>query len=416
MSKWITSPLALAALLALAPSARAAAAPGNGIRLGGSEGRLHPFLELEGRYDSNAYYTEEQRSVADFVLHVRPGLELTVPGDRLALDFSGSVDRAQYLGMDAEETTDLSRVYGEAGLALAVNRRGAVGLELEDDFRRSPNTSAFVFGGAVVSNLNELRVRVPWRPGGGALTVALTGGWTLETFEAFFDDPLCAPDAGPVCDSSLLEDLGYDELRGGAEVRWRFLPRTSAVFEAGWFSRQPHEVALADEVSGLEVQAGVTGLVTPHVGGTVKLGYADTLGSLDEDVSSLLATVELEWTPTASASVRAGYGRALGVDPGRGLSVYSADRVTAGALLVLARRLSARAEVSWEHRSYELASATADLLAVEPSLEAIVAPWFTASLGYAYTDRSSSFPAGTPAAPGLEYAKSEAWLRLAFRY
>ncbi len=414
--KRIPSTAALAALLALAPAAAAGTA-GNGIRLGGSDGRLHPFLELEGRWDSNVYYAADKASAADVIIHVRPGLELNVPGDLVAVDFAGNLDWAQYLGQSNPDTTDLSELYAEAGLGLTVNRRGALGLELDDDFRRSPTTSALVFGTAVVSNLNALRLRVPWKPGGGALVLSAIGGWTLETFEPFFDEPLCDPVVTPTCDPDVISKLGYDEYRAGGEARWRFLPRTAAVLEGGWFSRQPTDAELSPEVTGFDATVGLTGLLTPHLGGTVKLGYGAESGA-EEDVGGLLATVELEWTPTQTTSLRLGYGRAHGVDPGTTLSVYSTDRVTAAGKVLFGGRYAARLDARWEHRAYAIASgsATADILTVAPSLEIAVSRWMNVSVGYGYTDRASSFPEWIPEAPAYSYSKSEGWLRLAFRY
>ena len=142
---------------------------------------MHPFLEVEDRYDSNVYYTADRQSVGDMILHVRPGFELTVPGEVTAAELSGSLDWAQYLGLDVPETkTQLSKLYGQAALGVELNRRGVVGLEVDDEFRRAQGTSAFVLSNAVVSNFNALRARVPFRPGGGALVV---GRWRLPAVQ-----------------------------------------------------------------------------------------------------------------------------------------------------------------------------------------------------------------------------------------
>lgn len=410
---------ALLALLALAVAGPAAATPGNGIRLGGSQGRLHPSLELETHYDSNVYYTSDRASVGDLILHIRPGFELTAPGELVSVDLAANVEWAQYLGIDDTGSKDLSKFYGGASLGVQANPKGVVGLELDDQFRRSPSTSALLLGNAVIANYNSLRLRAPWKPGGGALVFSFVGDWTLETYEPFFEGQLCANN--PACDASLLDDLGYNEVGLGAEAKWRFLPRTSAVFEGSWFSRLPMDESVADAVSGVEVQAGLTGLVTPHISATVKAGYVDTLGSADEDFRTWLATVEGEWIASESASVRAGFGHGYGIDPGLlggAAALFSRSSLYGGGKLVLAGRYVARADVTWERRSYDLltSSATADLLRVEPSVEAVVTRWFTASAGYAYTSRDSSLPAGTPGLPAFSYSKNEAWLRLFFRY
>lgn len=92
---------ALVAAVALGLASDAAAAAGNGIRLGGSEGRLHPFLEVEGRYDSNVLFETSGEAVDDFILHVRPGVTLDVPGDT-ELTLRGVLDWAQYLGVSGD--------------------------------------------------------------------------------------------------------------------------------------------------------------------------------------------------------------------------------------------------------------------------------------------------------------------------
>lgn len=406
----LVSPAWIATVLLAAALARpAAASPGNGIRLGGSDGRLHPFLELEGRYDSNVYYTAQQQQVADVIVHVRPGFDLSVPGELAAVELGGSADWAQYLGVDAPETKSrLSKLYGQASLGLSLNRRGVLGLELDDEFRRAQNTTALVLGNAVISNYNALGVRVPLRPGGGALVFTANGGWVLETFQNYFSD---LQDVGA---------LGYNEYRAGGEVKWRFLPRTAAVLQGGWFSRVPNAAA-ASKVSGFDTQAGVTGLVTPHLGATAKAGYSSTLGLTDGDLSSWIAVLELEWIATDNAGVRLGWTHALGIDPGP--SLYTSHRVYAGGRILLAGRYALRLDGNFESRDYRRTvtagatsgSATADVFRVEPALEAVVARWMTVSVGYAYGKRTSSFP-GAAALPGYEFTKSETWLRLLFRY
>lgn len=402
---------AVAGLLAALIAGPAVASAGNGIRLGGNEGRLHPYLEVEDRYDSNVYYTEDKKSVGDMVLHIRPGFELNVPGEAASAEMSGALDWAQYLGMDATETSSkLSKLYAQAALGVAVNRRGSIGLDVDDEFRRAQGTTALVLTNAVISNSNALRVRVPWRPGGGALVFAVSGSWLLETFEAYFTDPNSAIDPGTV------GDLGYNELRAGGDVRWRFLPRTSATFQGGWFSRKPNAAA-AEDVSGIDAQAGLTGLVTPHLGATVRAGYATTLGLTQKDVGTWLATVEAEWIATDSASVRAGWGHALGIDPGPAL--YTSNRLFAGGRILLAGRYALRADVNWETRDYETfgaGSSSATVLRVEPAIEAGIARWMSASLGFAYSDRSSDFAGVTAQLPGFDYSKTETWLKLAVRY
>ncbi len=399
----------LAVFLALA-AAPAAAAPGNGIRLGGSDGRLHPYLDLEGRWDSNVYFAETG-SVGDLIFHIRPGVNAKLPGEKVAVDLDANLDWAQYLGVESSETTDLSRMYAAASLGMTVNKRGSLGLELDDRFNRDPTTSAFVFTGAVISNKNDLSLRLPWRPGGGALVVSPTLDWSLETFEPFKACPAGTTDTS--CDKEQLSKLGYNDVRAGAEVRWRFLPRTSAVFDAGYFSRVPNDKTAAVEVSGVQGRVGLSGLVTPHVGATVKLGYADTLGSTPESFGTLLATIEGEWLATDAARVRLGWDHGFGFEPNTVFYLYTSDRIVLGARYSLAGRYGARLDAFYERRAYAFVDGkpTADTLRVEPSFEIAVTRWINASVAYAYSSRSAA-----ESAPEFDYSKNEAWLRFVFTY
>ncbi|HET8540594.1 MAG TPA: hypothetical protein VFL83_12045 [Anaeromyxobacter sp.] len=410
----------LAALLALAATP-AGAAPGNGIRLGGSEGRLHPYLDVESRFDSNVYYAAPPPGgvvdvgyVGDLIVHIRPGFNLKVPGERVAVDLDANLDWAQYGGVQENASTDLSKLYGAASLGVTAYRRGTIGLELDDRFRRDPSTSTFVFSGAVISNKNDLSVRAPWRPGGGALVISPSFDWMLETFEPFNECAPGTPSPPASCDPDHLSNLGYNELRAGADARWRFLPRTSAVFAADWFSRVPNDTALATDVSGIEARAGLSGLVTPHLGATVKLGYANTLGSTAESYGTVLATLEGEWLASDSARIRVGWDHGFGMEPDPTYYLYTTDRIVLGARYALAGRYGARLDGYWERRGYAFVdgSPTADLLRIEPTIEAALSRWINLTVGYAYTSRASSFSDE----PGYDYTKNEAWLRLVFTY
>jgi hypothetical protein len=406
---------AMGAALALGLAAPALAGVGNGIRLGGSEGRLHPFLEVEGRYDSNVLFETSGKAVDDFILHFRPGLTLDVPGETTSLKLSGAFDWAQYLGVSGD-TTDLSKLYGNAAIAVDVNRRGAVGLEFTDDFKRGTGTTSLSISSAVISNDNRLRVAVPWRPGGGALILTVAGTWHLETFEPFFSGALCDPSNPlPECNTQGIADLGYNELGGSAQLKWKFLPRTATLLEGEYFSRLPNEADAAAKVNGLRVQAGVTGLLTPRLAGTLKGGYGQTRGDVEE--STWLASAEVEWLASETTSARLGYAHDIGVDPGNVLSVYTAHRAYLEGKVLLGGRVTAKLLGQVDARDYTTGgNITATLYRVEPSLDVELVRWLRLGVGYAYTDRTSDLNDATALPRGFDYAKSEAWLRLTGTY
>ncbi len=410
-----TAGRALAGLVLLVLAASAGASPGNGIRLGGSVARLHPYVELETRYDSNLTFSEQQEAVSGGILHIRPGLTLDSPGEKAAVNLKAELDWAQYLG----ENSDLSRLYGDAQLGVGVNRRGSIGLELSDAFRRSSSSSMLTLPAAVVENSNVLEVGVPWRPGGGAFVATLSGGWTLETFEPFskgnFCDPANPAAGSPECDQSLLSDLGYSDVRGGLDLRWRFLPRTAAVLEGEYWKRLPANEEFGAKASGWRGRGGVAGLFSAHLAGTLEGGWgsvSDAPGSL----SSWLANAELEWIPYETASVKGGWVRDVGVDPGQNAG-YRSDRGYLDGHVLFAGRFTPQLKASYEHREYpESGGFAADLIVVEPSLDLELARWLRVGAGAAYTRRTSDLPAGTPALPGFDFHKTEAFARVRGTY
>lgn len=404
-----TKALAAAAAAALAFAAQGA--PGNGIRLGGSEARLHPFLDLEARYDSNVTYNEANEAVGDVVIHVRPGLELKAPGDVAAVELSAAVDWAQYTGADSSE---LSKLYANAGLAALFNRRGSVSPRIDNSFARQlSSTSLSAASAAVISNSNVLSLTVPWKPGGGALAVAASAAWMVESFEKYQSQ---APLAGS------LSDLGYNQYRFGSELQWRFLPRTSGLLQAGYFTRVPNASRSTNEASGFDVLAGVSGLMTARIAATAKVGFGSTsakaassTGAAEtKDASSVLADVGLEWLPADSVAVKLGYGRSLGIDPS--VSTYVADAVRAGGKVRLLDRVALRLDGSWNRLAFEAVDgATTSFLRVEPGIDAAFGKWLTAGIGYVYSMRAADWPASAGGSPP-DYAKNEAYIKVGFAY
>lgn len=397
---------ALIAVAALVIGGVAQAAPGNGIRMGGSNARLHPFLELEGRYDSNVAFSDVGRKQSGYIFHVRPGLTLDSQSEPATLTFAANADWAQYTGANK----DLSRLYGEASLGLGLNRKGELGLELTDAFRRSRRTQVFVLGGAVMSNVNELGVSLPWRPGGGAFVTTLSGGWILETFEPFVRGKLCA-DNTPQCDPSLVSRLDYSDVSGRLELRWRFLPRTSAVAQGEYWKRFPANTDLGAKASGWRAMGGLAGLFSAHLAGTVKGGWSSAAVTASSE-STWYANVEGEWIPTETSSLKLGYLHDANADPGAG-GGYASHRVYLDGRVLLAARYALLLDGQYEHRDYAHSSVlrSGDLLSASPTVEAEVARWFRLGAGAIYTKRTSQLASGATSLPGFAFDKTEVFLR-----
>ena len=417
MERTIGRMLVVALLVAAVP---AQATLGNGIRVGGTDGRLHPFVELELRYDSNAatFYQPVQASGGDLILHVRPGLLLNVPGDTVAVDLRAALDWSQYFGSKDTSTKDLSSLFATVSLGVGFNRKGQVGLELDEKFARSNQPTAYSIASGVISNYNDLGVKVPWRPGGGALTLALTGGWSIESFEAFKSYRLCSvPGGNAFCDSTYLAGLGYNNVDLGLDVNWRFLPKTAALFDFSWFDRIPNNTTHSIEATGLRAQAGISGLVTTHLAATIKAGYGTTLslkldpsaGPVPANLGTWLATLSAEWIPSPFSTLKLTWTHDLGVDPGTTYALYTVNHVTLEGKSKFNSMLAGAITGDYAVLSYrDLAKSASTVITLKPALQAELARWLMLELAYQYTDRSTDL---TVPPPGWKYSKSEIWLR-----
>jgi hypothetical protein len=407
-----------AGALSLLVAAPASAGFGDGIRLGSGEGVLHPFVEVEGRYDTNVYSTAAGQE-GDLSFRFRPGLKLSVPGDAMAVDANAAIERVQYLGL-ASDTAKISDWWGDAGLHLSVNPKGRIAFDLRDDFRRSNQTSVLSLAAPVVANYNMLSATLPFMPGGGALVFALGGDWAVEAYSPLGGSGFyCAPGSAvnPSCDSAILKKLGYSDVQGRGSVIWKFLPRTQATLDVGYSRRLPNDTVYSPDVDTLRVLAGVSGLITTQFGATIRAGYGNA-SATGANFGTWLATVEAEWIPVAEASVKAGYTHGLGTEPGNAWAVYDVNRISADAQYKVARRYTARLAAHYDMVAYQVTGndTTSDVLVVEPSLSAEVAKWLIADVGYTYARRSTSYALTGPAPETFDFNRSVVFLKASVIY
>lgn len=397
-----------AALAATAPAARAAGDLGFKI---GEAGRLHLKLELDGQYDSNVFYSQVGDPVGGFVVDVIPGFELQVAGNNATLELKGDLDVKQYL---TEEAKDLSRVFGSASLGASVNSTGTVGLELTDTFAHSDQTPSLSVAQAVISNHNDLRLAVPMRPGGGALTLTLSGQWVKETFEEYVSAAGCDPLLNPTCVPGNIGDYGYNQYGGAAEVRWKFLPRTALVLDGNYFQRTPDDATLSLEVRGLRVNAGLAGLVTSRLAVTVKGGWGTAFDSPGFNWSTWLANLELQYVTQGPVSAKIGYLHDFRADPGLEYSVYALHRVYMDGKMLLGGKFTLRATLGWDGLEYVINGVTSSIFSFAPAVDYEVMRWIYVGASYTLTARTSGGLAGP--VPAFDYTRHVAGARVVFAY
>jgi hypothetical protein len=395
---------AVAAVIGAATPALAAG--DNGIRIGES-GRLHLIMEVDAGYDSNILLSA--RRLDGPVLDFMPGFTLSAPGRMVTVDFNGGLDYKLYTTSD---TNGLSRLFGNASLGLGFNRDGEVGLELSDSFTHSGGTRSYAIAQSVVANYNDLKVKVPFSPGGRALTLTVGGDWLLETFESYVDYLTCNPALNPTCTTNIGQ-YGYNQYGGSLEAKWKFLPRTALLLEGSYFKRDPKDTSLALAVQGLKFEAGLAGLVTTHLAVTLKAGWGTSLNSGLVPYSTWLANAELEFVSQSPIGLRLGYLHTLQADTGKEFAVYGTHRAYLDGKVLLGGRLTIHGMLSYDYLDYVGANVTSHILTFSPGLDYEVIRWVTVGAGYSITYRSSGLHGAIPA---FDYTRNQAFARVVFTY
>lgn len=414
----------VALVLAVAPWV--AGAEMNGLRVG--EGRLHPHLEVESRYDSLVGWVGELKPASDFStltaygdlgMHYRPGFVLEVPSEAVALSLSATVDVVQYMGMENPGTTAQNWVGAEAGGSAIFNPKGNISFGVEDTFRRSDRTSMLVLAVGTITDYNLARLRLGIRPGSGALLIEPGYSMAFEHFE--WETGAISADCtrgDPTCDPQAVSALDYQMHTVHLDATWKFLPKTSFVLESSlgvrkWIGEQETNdgtVLTYDrfDTKNLKVLAGLTGLITDKLTLTVKGGWGDQLGKAG--FKSVIGQVEAGFQPSEQLELKAGYLRTF--EPLLGPSLaYTDDRVHASLRTAFGERLALLGEVSYDTIGFDR-NRTDHLLRLSVAPSYVITRWLSASVGLARTGRDSSLTD----AEMVDYTRLEYYARLRASY
>ena len=391
----------------------------NGIRFG--PGRLHPYFDLEGRYDSAAIYVPTDPNnpnspyelKSEILMHFRPGFRLDVPGTDVTFGLNGFYDYVWYTGLITDGSSSASHSEAGADMHVEINREGAVELDVADTFARSDRPRDIGVGVAVISLYNQLRLTAPIHPGGRAFEVRPHGDYTVEFFGAYSGIPQgigpCAPGTCPANPS----DPGvndYQNYAGGVDIHWKFLPQTALVFESNFEGRSYFhpDASVVPPGKILKLVAGAQGLVTPKIQAILKAGYA--IG-FDGAASTFIGRGEMTWTPNEVSAITVGVLRDVNNAVG---SASATDlRAYLNSKTFLSGRLALHGNFAYDYLSFTQGRGQNDqLFSLDLGPDYAIARWFILSAGYVFSKRTSDYAASQP----LNYTRNEAYLRLTFTY
>ncbi len=413
-----SAPLALMLGALLGTSAYAQVAKAPGIKIG--EGRLHPFIELDGRYDSVAGYfqLDENSSVItaspEVILHGRGGLRFELDTPSTLVKFNGSGEGLWYTGLLTKGlSTSLSRAQANVALDTRFNRDGAVEVQLGDSMTRSDRTQNPLSGIGLLSLFNNVYLAAPIHPGGRALEVTPRVGWTVEFFEAI--SPVLPPgcvEGTSTCDPKMVFLMNYNNVAFGLNARWKFLPKTAIVLDANldWRTYFAGAGSTNPLSTVLRVQGGLAGLISPRISVTLLAGYSGDLAN--NLIHTVIGTAEFAYTVSELTRLVIGYMRNAVPVPSAG-TMLDDKAYLRGGIGFAGGRLVFNAMVAADYLTFFSPTRRNDFV-----VSGTVGPTFSVNsifdIGAAYTlsYRTSSVAALST----VNFLRHEALLRLTFHY
>jgi hypothetical protein len=382
------------ALAAYGAGGGAAHAEANGIKFG--ESRLHPFFELESRYDSAAlavaYGNNNPDLPGDLLLHFKPGLKLDMPSSTLAVGLNGNLDYVLYTGLVKPGTRNASRMQGEADLQLGINRPGNISLDVGDHVTKSDRVTVPTIAVGALSLYNDARLVADVHPSGGAVQLTPSYHLITENFSPIISDgSFCDPASDPACPEDSLSSHNYLNHVFGLSGRWKFLPKTAMTIDSAFLMRRYQNSEGGTPVNTLRASAGLAGLVTKHISTIIKLGWGQDFTT--SSFSSPVAQAELAYLLSQSGEIKAGYVRTFEPVSGGSFVTFGDDRAYLNTRLLLGYRVAVHGALTMDFISYR--SATGEGTRSDNGVTADLGadwefrPWAVVGGGYLYSRRSS---------------------------
>lgn len=273
-------------------------AEGVGIRAGDFE--LHLSAGAEFGYDNNFYRASDAEGKVDvFKLRVTPSFSLGSLGSKrrdaptppdVTFKLGGYLSYNEIIPADSENKDAAEQRNVGAGVDASVNIFPArkVGFDLLAAYVRTletDGTSEDLAGDGFDRASARGGAGVTWRPGGGVFE--WRAGYTA-TYNYFLDEEL-----------DNLTNIHHDV---GTRGRWRFLPRSALLFDAGYsFVRYTEEGTPQTDGDAVRARMGFHGLVTYHLSLLGMLGWASSFyephdGSYNAtQYDSFVANAEARW-------------------------------------------------------------------------------------------------------------------------
>jgi hypothetical protein len=388
-------------VLALVAPSHVARADENGIKIG--DGRLHPYFDLETRYDTVAQLDPNTgQGVPDLIWHFRPGLKLDVPSPTLSFNLSGAVEYLLYTGLNNSNAHLLDRLQAEGALDIGILRGSVVSFDINDHFNRSDQTTDVGLTFGVLSLYNDLGVTSTIAPGGGSLTITPGYHLTIENFSSLFN----LTGGTGTTDPGTLNYLNHQIV---LENRWRFLPKTAVLLD-GEYDFRTYTNGVNTGIQYFKATTGVAGLITPHISTIARVGWGMDLTT--HSFSSVIGQLEGSYLPNETSSIRLGVLRTF--QPVQApFTTYEDDRGYLEGRVLLFERLTLHVFGSVDYLGFKGTQTRNDLVfSIDGGADLETFRWLIVSLGDSFITRSSDDHSTST----LNYSGDQVYLRVTFIY
>ncbi|HEU5073511.1 MAG TPA: hypothetical protein VFU02_05050 [Polyangiaceae bacterium] len=295
---------------------------GAGIRTGNLE--LHPSIAGEFGYDSNYFQRgpgDPDPVVDTLRLRITPSLTLSTLGrvradqnteatpPLLNFDLGAFATYNEFIPLDDTDDFDnRGKLSGGVNASLELFPKRPIMWDLNAGYRRQIDPSDLATGDTDFDrHVLRAGTGVTWTPGGGLFEWRVGYGVTATYFT----------------------EEGFDLLNNAQHVfetrgRWRFLPRTAAIYD-GSFRMIRYSEDSQDQVNGEVIQSrvGLSGLLTNRFAFRVLGGWAASFYNTDENFDGPVGNAEVKFfltpnprvhassAPVGLSSIAVGYDRAF---------------------------------------------------------------------------------------------------------
>ncbi|MCC6751732.1 MAG: hypothetical protein IT371_29035 [Deltaproteobacteria bacterium] len=276
---------------------------GPGIKLGDAL-VFHPGIAVEGRYDSNVFYTDGAKGAP--YLRLIGHLDISTLSPQRLTDGSGIVHRPkvnfrfktavgyrEYLSGDASVKGQRA-VELNAGIGLGVLQGRPFSFDIVDEFSRTVSARNYEGPDTLARDMNRGSVKFTITPGGGRLSFDVGYANLIDVFE----------ESSFNWANHMTHEILFN-------AKWRLLPKTALALDVlqrftNYYNASSAPVAKVNSMP-FRASLGLLGLITTRLSIILKAGYGNSIHKTAPSYNMFIGKAELGYQFAPTATLRGGF-------------------------------------------------------------------------------------------------------------